>query len=153
MTFTYIHTHTHTHTRTQSQVQEVSCFSHRAKVGCSRLAVVLMTHHFLSFCRKNDAWDALPELPPSSLPGCVERTRTSVTVTKTAVTVWQLPGALKTLPHSLLRATPYEEGVTTIPTISIWEWRPCQSSFTGPKGVGVTGLLSHLFQAGWAETY
>ena len=113
----HIHTHTHTHTRTQSQVQEVSCFSHRAKVGCSRLAVVLMTHHFLSFCRKNDAWDALPELPPSSLPGCLERTRTSVTVTKTVVTVWQLPGALKTLPHSLLRATPYEEGVTTIPVL------------------------------------
>lgn len=28
-------------------------------MGCSGLAVVLMTHHFISFCRKNEAWDAV----------------------------------------------------------------------------------------------
>ena len=60
----------HTHTHTQSQVQEVSCFPHRTKVGCSQLAVVLMTHHFLSFCRKNDAWDAISRAA-SQLPAQV----------------------------------------------------------------------------------
>lgn len=59
-----------------------------------------------------------PELPPSSLPSCMEKTRTAVTlVTQTAVTVCQFPAALKTLPHSLLRATPYEEGITVIPVL------------------------------------
>ena len=59
-----------------------------------------------------------PELPPSSLPACVGKTRTAVTVvTQTAATVGQFPAALNTLPHSLLRATPYEEGITVIPVL------------------------------------
>lgn len=36
-----------------------SWFPHRTKVGCSRLALVLMIHHFLRFSRKNDAWHPL----------------------------------------------------------------------------------------------
>ena len=59
-----------------------------------------------------------PELPPSCLPACVGKTRTAVTaVTQTAATVCQFPATLNTLPHSSLRATPYEEGITVIPVL------------------------------------